>query len=140
MAPDPTALFTLLADGRVQATELARGPWDPRALHGGPVAALVARALETTLSEAGSDGDPAFLPARLTLELERPVGLEPLVVTSALTRPGRSVRTAEVEVRDDAGRRLARATLVAIRERAERLDLSTAALPADQPPPMGPPA
>ena len=40
------ALFTVLDDGRVQATELARGPWDPDALHGGPVAALAARALE----------------------------------------------------------------------------------------------
>ena len=40
------------------------------------VAQLVAR--EATLAEAASDGDPAFLPARFTLELERPVGLEPL--------------------------------------------------------------
>ncbi len=140
MAPDPTALFTVLADGRVQATEMARGPWDPRALHGGPVAAVTARALEATLDAAHADGDPSFESARFTLELERPVGLEPLTITAVLTRPGRSVRTAELEVRDDAGRRLARATLVAIRRRADDLDLSQAVLPDDQAPPMGPPA
>lgn len=138
MAPEPTALFTVLADGRVQATTLARGPWDPRALHGGPVAALAAGALEATLAAARADGDPDFLPARFTLELERPVGLDPLTLTAALTRPGRSVRTTEVEVRDDAGRRLARATLVAIRRRADDLDLSTAVLPDDEPPPVAP--
>ena len=27
-------------------TDFARGPWDPNALHGGPVAALLARAVE----------------------------------------------------------------------------------------------
>lgn len=138
MADAPTALFRLLDDGRVQATELARGPWDPRALHGGPVAALAARSLEATLDGARADHDPAFVAARFTLELERPVGLDPLTVSSALTRPGRSVRTAELELRDDAGRRLARATLVAIRRRAEALDLSEAVQPDDRPPPMGP--
>ena len=37
----PDALFVADHD-RFVPTELARGPWDPNALHGGPVAALVA--------------------------------------------------------------------------------------------------
>lgn len=135
-----TALFTVLDDGRIQATALGRGPWDPGALHGGPVAALAARALERAIADARSEGDPPFTPARFTLELERPVGLEPLTIDARVTRPGRSVRTAEAEVHDDSGRRLARATLVVIRERPEPLDLSGAVLPVDAPPPMGPPA
>ena len=90
------ALFTVLDDARVQATELGRGPWDPRALHGGPVAALAARGLERAIAAAGRRGDPAFRPVRLTVELERPVGLDPLVVAVEVTRPGRSVRTAEL--------------------------------------------
>ncbi|HEX7135469.1 MAG TPA: thioesterase family protein [Iamia sp.] len=122
------ALFTVLDEGRIQATELSRGPWDPRALHGGPVAALAARGLEQTL-------DPGFRPVRLTVELERPVGLDPLVVTAEVTRPGRSVRSAELSLHDEAGRRLVRATLVAIRVRPEPLDLSDAVLPEDPPPP-----
>jgi acyl-coenzyme A thioesterase PaaI-like protein len=136
MAADPTALFTVLDDRRVQATELSRGPWDARALHGGPVAALAARSLERVLTHAREDGDPTFTPARFTLELERPVGLDPLTIDARVTRPGRSVRTAELDLHDDSGRRLARATLVVIRERAERLDLSAAVLPDDDPPPQ----
>jgi acyl-coenzyme A thioesterase PaaI-like protein len=129
------ALFTVLDETTVQATEVARGPWDPRALHGGPVAALAARGLERVIAEAGGPGDPAFRPARLTVELERPVGLDPLTVAAEVTRPGRSVRSAELTLHDQAGRRLVRATLVAIRVRPEPLDLSGAALPADPPPP-----
>lgn len=125
------ALFTVLPDGRFQASELARGPWDPRALHGGPVAALAARGLEAVLADLGG---PVFHPARLTVELERPVGLEPLAVAAEVTRPGRSVRTADLTVHDDAGRRLVRATLVAIRARPEPLDLGAAVLPVDEPP------
>lgn len=129
------ALFTVIDDQRVQANAVARGPWDPRALHGGPVAALAARGLEAVLAEAAGADDPVFHPARLTVELERPVGLEPLTLAAEVTRPGRSVRTAELTVSDDAGRRLVRATLVAIRARPEPLDLAAAVLPVDEPPP-----
>ena len=39
------ALF-IPGDGVFCPTELARSPWNPRALHGGPPGALIARALE----------------------------------------------------------------------------------------------
>lgn len=132
-------LFTLGDDGTVTATAIARGPWDPRALHGGPVAALAARALEGALAAAEEDGRPPLQPARFTLELERPVGLDPVRVAAEVTRPGRSVRTAEATIGDLDGRRLARATLVAIRTRPEPLDLAGAVLPADAAPPGPPP-
>lgn len=132
------ALFRVIDDGTVQATELSRGPWDPQALHGGPVAALAARGLEAAIAAAGRPEDPAFRPVRLTVELERPVGLDPLTVTAEVTRPGRSVRSAELVLHDTAGRRLVRATLVAIRVRPEPLDLAGAVLPDDVPP--APPA
>lgn len=131
----PAALFHALDGDRVAATALSRGPWDARALHGGPVAALAARALEDALTAARRDDDPAFVPARFALELERPVGLEPLTVRAEVTRPGRSVRTAEATIHDEGGRRLARATLVAIRRRDGTLDLADAVLPTDRPPP-----
>lgn len=140
-AERPTALFTDLGGGRHEATEASRGPWDARALHGGPVAALVARALEGALADAAAPEDPAFVPARLALELERPVGLDPLEVRAQVTRPGRSVRTADATLHDGDGRRLARATLIAIRRRPQPLDLAAAVLPSDETPaPPGPPA
>ena len=68
-------------------TELARGPWDPNAQHGGAPAALLARAIE---AEAGD-----LAVARLTYEFLRPVPLEPLAVSTQLVRPGRRVRLIE---------------------------------------------
>jgi hypothetical protein len=68
-------------------TELARGPWDPDAQHGGAPAALLARAIEAEAGELGV--------ARLTYEFLRPVPLEPLSVSTRLVRPGRRVRLIE---------------------------------------------
>src|SRR4029450_11678459 len=65
-------------------SEHTRGPWDPRHQHGGAVAALAARAVERT---AGT----GFCVTRLTMELMRPVPLEPLAVDVAVPRPGRRV-------------------------------------------------
>ena len=39
-----TSLFEASGFDRWTPTELARGPWDPAACHGGPVSALIARA------------------------------------------------------------------------------------------------
>lgn len=103
------------------------------------MAALAARSLEASLAEAATDDDPAFVPVRFALELERPVGLEPLTVAAEVTRPGRSVRSAEATLHDDDGRRLARTSLLAIRERPQPLDLADAVRP-DDPRPDGPEA
>ena len=68
-------------DGRrLVPTERARGPWSPDALHGGPVAALVARAAETV------PGGEELQLVRITLELLRPVPMAPLAVTSVLAK------------------------------------------------------
>lgn len=67
-------------------TDLARGPWTPDAQHGGPPAALLARAVER--HEGGDD----MLVVRLTVELLRPVPIAPLLVTTRLVRPGKKVQ------------------------------------------------
>jgi hypothetical protein len=78
------------ADGdRMVPTELARGPWSPDAQHGGPPAALLARALEQA-----DPGDAHFV-SRLTIELLRPVPLAPLEVRTRTLRPGRKVQWVE---------------------------------------------
>jgi hypothetical protein len=79
------ALFEPDGD-RFVPTVLARGPWSPDALHGGPPAALLARCVERV--EAGRD----MLVARLTVELLRPVPVAPLAVESRMLRPGRKVQ------------------------------------------------
>lgn len=72
MGPVASALVRalFLADGdQFVPQDVARGPWDPTALHGGPTAALLARAVE------GHEADPAqpMRVARLTVDLLRPV-------------------------------------------------------------------
>lgn len=81
------------ADGaRFAPTGLARGPWDPGAQHGGAPSALLARAIER--HEPGS----ATHVARLTIELLRPVPLEPLSVRARTVRPGRNVQIIEASL------------------------------------------
>jgi hypothetical protein len=79
------SLFVPSADGLFAATEHARGPWDPRALHGGGVAALIVRAFEQERPEDLSIG-------RLGFEFLRPVPLAGLRVSTETVRDGRRVR------------------------------------------------
>jgi len=125
------SLFTPLDDGRFLPTGFSRGPWSPDALHGGPVAVLVAREAERVLAGTGR---PAHVPVRLTLDLERPVPLAPLTVTTTVVRPGKKIQVAEVVVADEAGTRLARGSVLAIRrEPIARPDDLVA--PSDEVPP-----
>ncbi len=77
----PDALF-VLDGGAAHPTDLARGPWNRDSLHGGPVAALIAGAVEDCPAPA-----PMHV-ARLTVELLRPVPVAPLAVDAAVVRPG----------------------------------------------------
>jgi hypothetical protein len=124
----PDALF--LPDGdRFVPTELARGPWSPDALHGGPPAALLARALER------AEGGDAVQVTRLTVELLRPVPFAPLAVQARVTRPGRKVQLVEAA--------LASGDAVVARATALRIRRSDLVLPPglDAPaPPPGPAA
>jgi len=76
-----------LADGEhFMPTEHARGPWDPRALHGGAPAALLTAAFERM--EPGSE----LSIARLGFEFLRPVPLAPLSLSTQIVRAGRRVQ------------------------------------------------
>lgn len=76
----------------VVPTEFARGPWTPDALHGGPVAALLARAVESIPSD-----EPMHV-ARLTVELLRPVPIDRLSVSASVSRPGRKVQLVDARI------------------------------------------
>jgi Thioesterase-like superfamily len=128
----PESLFVREAEA-IRATELARGPWDPNALHGGPVAALCAWVAER------HDPGPASFVARLTLELMRPVPLGRLHVQASTVRPGARVQWIDVAVHDDDGRLVAAAHALRLRRAADAVfavgDVAQSGLPARMPRP-----
>lgn len=111
---EPESLFVPSGD-RWLPTDFARGPWSPEALHGGPVAALVARAVEAC------EPAPQMALTRLTLELLKPVPLTPLEVSASLSRPGRKIQVVDVAV-SGGGRDLAWGRAVRIRTVEEGMD------------------
>jgi hypothetical protein len=73
-------------------TAHASGPWDPRALHGGAPAALLASAFERL--EPGAE----LRVARLGFEFLRPVPYAPLSPSLSVVRPGRRVQELAAEL------------------------------------------
>jgi hypothetical protein len=107
MSEAPGPFFA--ADGdRLVATVWTRGPWSPAHQHGGPPAALCARALERLLPA------DAML-ARLTFDFIRPVPIAPLTAVAEVVRAGAKVQRLRAVVRDETGAELLHATAVAIR-------------------------
>ncbi|MEB3065104.1 thioesterase family protein [[Mycobacterium] zoologicum] len=83
-AETPACFF--VADGEVyHPTRLARGPWGPQ-LSGNYVGGLLGRAVEQQVS------DPDLQPARLTVDLLRPVAPQPLQVDAHVVRRGRRLQ------------------------------------------------
>jgi acyl-coenzyme A thioesterase PaaI-like protein len=76
----------IAAGERFVPTEQARGPWDPRALHGGAPAALMTAAFERL--QPGAE----LRIARLAFEFLRPIPQAPLTLDTRIVRPGRRVQ------------------------------------------------
>lgn len=87
MAEAPTRvvqpLFAAVGGGSFEASPITRGPWDELMMHGGPPAALIARAVD--LQEPGSE----LVVTRLTIELLGGVPVGPVAVATSLAKPGR---------------------------------------------------
>lgn len=93
------ALFERPAPDVFVPTGYARGPWDDRHCHGGPVAALLARAVDH-LDDGSAPGHWQL--ARLTVELTRPVPVGArLRLTTEVERAGRSVSLVAARLLDD---------------------------------------
>jgi hypothetical protein len=90
-------------NGRYVAAELARGPWDPNAQHGGAPAALLMREFERLPAAEG------LTLARATYEFLRPVPLGELEVQAEVIRPGRRVQLLEGSIRTPEGVEVVRA-------------------------------
>jgi len=122
------AIYLLDGPDRFAPTELARGPWDPNAQHGGAPAALIARAIERADSVVPMDV------VRITYELLRPVPLAPLSLGIRVLRDGKRVQLLEASLH--AGEQeVVRATALRIRR-----DAVPAPVPPTEPPPHGGPA
>ena len=76
-----------------EPTELARGPWDPNAQHGGAPAALIAGELERLCERRPF--------ARIALHLLKPVPLTPLTLDIELVRDGRRARRLRADLKAD---------------------------------------
>ena len=96
-------------DGRFVATELARGPWDPGAQHGGAPAALLMRAFEKL---PAADG---LVVSRVTYEFLRPVPIGELSVAAEVVRPGRRVQLVDGSITGADGVELVRARALQLR-------------------------
>jgi hypothetical protein len=104
-------------DGGLYATELSRGPWDPRAQHGGAPAAILMRAFEAVPTD-GAD----LIIGRVTYELLRPVPLGELAVSAELLRPGRRVQLLEGSIVTPDGVEVVRARALRVARAAREAD------------------
>ena len=120
-----TESFYRQEGNRLVPTALTRGPWDADAQHAGPPSALITRALE------GCDPRDGTQIGRVTVEILRPVPLEPLEVTARVVRPGRSVELLEASLHGPDGE--------VMRARAWRLQAGLHGEP-NAAPPAGPAA
>lgn len=120
-----------IPDGdRFIPTDLARSPWGPHVLHGGPPAGLLARAVEHVSPH------PALHVARLTIDLFRPVPKEPLRVATEFVREGH--RIAVIEASLFAGdTEVSRATALLLRESDVQVPAAYLPPPASLPGPEG---
>ena len=77
--------FVVEGDG-FRATENTRGPWSRDHQHGGPSAALLARAVERHV-----EGHPVRV-ARISVVFHRPLAIDVFRTTVETTREGKKVR------------------------------------------------
>jgi hypothetical protein len=97
------AFFLPLGADRWSSTVHTTGPWDARFQHGGPPAALLARAVERCAPR-----DDVVV-ARVTVEILGPVPVGEVDVRARVLRPGRSVELVEAVLSAE-GRDAARAS------------------------------
>ena len=99
----PPAIFTSTSPGVVVASELTRGPWAHRVMHGGPICGLLGWAVERELAR------PDLICTRLTVDILSGVEVAELVVGTSIRKAG--ARTALVDATiSHGGRMVARAS------------------------------
>lgn len=110
-------------------TELTRGPWSNDHQHGGPPIALLGHWLESFGTDAAE-----FVLVRATVELMRPVPLEPLDVDVTYTAQGKLAQRL-TGVLTSGGKELLRATGLRLRRRHVSLPEGVSTPAPEVPPP-----
>ena len=120
----PEAYFTVDGDSYVPSA-MTRGPWG--ALMGGQiVGGLLAWGIEH------SGVDPEFQPARLTIDLLRPVPIEPVQIRVEVQREGRRIKLVDATL-EQRGKTVARASALFLR-RGDHPDARVWSAPGEMPP------
>src|SRR5262249_57480917 len=128
---EPSAFFE--QDGsRFIPSVLTRGPWRPEHQHGGPPAALMARAIE-------AEADALHL-ARFTVDFVQPVPIAPLTLRVEQVREGRRARNYVVELSGADDLVVARSTALVLRPAPAASDVAITRQRLDPPPPQPPPS
>ncbi|MGV9350238.1 thioesterase family protein [Streptomyces spiralis] len=84
-----------MGHGRYDSSPATAGPWSPKTQHGGPLSALMGRALERHAPR------PGFRVARISLELARPVPVADLQVEVRTVRSRARTELLEGEITSD---------------------------------------
>lgn len=102
--------FFTVSGGVYTPTEDARSGWSDHMVNGPAIVGALAQGLESKY------GEPAFHPARLTVDLFAPVGRGPLGLGARKVREGRRILVADAElIQLDTETVVARSTLVQLR-------------------------
>ncbi|MCW2614044.1 MAG: hypothetical protein JWN08_1038 [Frankiales bacterium] len=123
------AFYVPLGDDRWQPTVHTTGPWDARFQHGGPPSALLGREVERR------SGREDMVTARMTVEILGAVPVGELLLSSRVSRPGRSVELVQA-VLSAGGRDVARAEAWRVLRTTESVpsrDRAAPSLPAQAP-------
>lgn len=88
----PAAFFLPVGEDEFDSTVATSSPWDERMQHGGPPAALLARAVER------SRPDPDMPIARLTVDMLGPIPQGRIRTEATIVRPGRRVELVEAKL------------------------------------------
>jgi hypothetical protein len=86
------ALFSLAGEDLIPS-EMTRGGWSDEAQHGGPPCGIMARAIENVPTL-----DPMQV-VRLTVDLMRPIPLQPLQIETEVVREGRRIQLVDAWLR-----------------------------------------
>ena len=111
----------------VESTPLAQAGWYQDGQHGGVVASLLGRTIESVPTLEPMDV------ARLTVELFRVVPIVPLRITSRVVREGKRIQMVEASILDPEGTELARAVGLRLRRADLNLPESATTPPIDVP-------
>lgn len=115
---EPPPLFEL-DGGRYLPTAMSTSPWGDGLVGGAMLSGLLAQVIETEIARLPApEGAAPLLPARLTVDLVRPVPRAPLTIATTLLRAGRRLVAMDAAIHTDEGL-VARARSLWLRQSAE---------------------